>query len=300
MRKKEAGNTKNVVLSFRNTVDIGKKIARRLKCMHSTVRANHFPDQDSYVRLMIPVSGCDVILVQTLHPAPNDSLLELLFAANVCREQHARCITFVIPYLAYMRQDKAFHDGECITSRVMAKLLSSSCDRLITLDPHLHRYHSLNDVFTVPSVKITAVPILANYVKKNVPSPLILGPDAESNQWSEAVAKQIGTTGVVLKKKRYTSRSVRIHLSIDVRNRNVVIVDDIISTGHTMLETVKQLRKKGAKRIICLATHGVLAEGALQKLQRTGAEVVTTNTINNPVAKIDVSEEIVEEIKRNN
>ena len=290
---------KIVVLSFENSSHIATRIARTLDALHSNVRANHFPDEDSYVRVMIPVTGCDVILVQTLHPAPNNSLMELLFAANVCKEQHARSITFVIPYLAYMRQDKAFHEGECITSRVMAKLLSSSCDKLITLDPHLHRYHSLSDVFSVHCVKITAVPILANYVKKNIADPLILGPDAESNQWSEAVAKEIGTTGVVLKKKRYTSRSVRIHLSIDVANRNVVIVDDIISTGHTMLETVKQLRKKKAKRIICLATHGVLAERALQKLQRAGAEVVTTNTINNSVAKIDVAQEIVEAIKKN-
>src|SRR3989338_566527 len=120
-------------------------------------------------------------------------------------------------------------------------------------------------------------------------NPVIIGPDEESYKWAQTTAEQIGCEYAILRKKRFSARHVRVTLNkeIDVSSKTIVIVDDIISTGHTILETIKNLKKIGAEKIICICVHGIFIEGAFEKILSTGAEVVSCNTIPNNASKID-------------
>lgn len=167
------------------------------------------------------------------------------------------------------------------------------------MDPHLHRKNKLEKLFKIKAKKLTANPLIADYIKKHIKNPVIIGPDEESYKWARNVAEMLGVESRILKKKRYSSYHVEVKLNrkIDLRNKNVVIVDDIISTGNTILQTAKILKKLGAKKIYCICVHGIFVNDALKKLKQSKINVISTNTIPNKVAKIDVSGVIGEELR---
>lgn len=240
------------------------------------------------------------MIVQSYQPNPEKSLLMTVFAAETAKDLGAKKVILAAPYLAYMRQDKRFHPGEAVSSRIMAKLLNNAVDKVITIDPHLHRYRSMKEVFKIPAKNLTANPLIADYIKKKISDAVIIGPDWESYQWAEAIAKRIGVESTVLEKTRYSSRHVtsRMTKPVDLRGKNVVIVDDIISTGHTVAEAAKKARAAGAKTITAIGVHGLLVEGALAKMKKAGVtKVVTTNCIEHKTNGIDVAELLVDELR---
>lgn len=205
------------------------------------------------------------------------------------------------PYLAYMRQDKRFHPGEAVSSRIMAKLLNNSVDKIITIDPHLHRYKSLKEIFAVPAAKLTANSLIADYITKKFRKAVIIGPDKESYQWAEAIAKKAGLQSTVLEKTRYSSRHVasRMVKKIDIKGKEAVIVDDIISTGHTIAEAAKKAKALGAKKIIAIGVHGLFVGNAISIMKKAGIqEIVTTNCIEHKTNKIDITELLAEELRK--
>ena len=119
------------------------------------------------------------------------SLLNILFAAETAKDLGAKKVILAAPYLAFLRQDKRFHPGEAITSKIMAKLLNHSIDKIITIDPHLHRYKSLNEIFSIPTKRLTANGAIADYIRRNFKNPVIIGPDEESYQWARKIAEKI-------------------------------------------------------------------------------------------------------------
>ncbi len=284
-----------LIVAGSNSRNLAKKIARKLKLHYSELVTKKFPDGDSYVRFETHLRNRIVIIVNSMHPEPNDALIELIFAGYTAKELGASKVIFVIPYLAYMRQDKRFHGGEAVSNKIVAKLLEC-CDEIITVDPHLHRINYLHEIFPrhVKAVALTAVRPIAEYIKKlgNLKNIEFIGPDIESSQWADKIAKELGKKAVILHKKRYSAESVRIKVKMrtdnDVKGKTVVLIDDIISTGHTMIEPIKQLKKMKAKKIYTIAVHGIFAENALKKLRKLGAIVVSSNTIENKAAKIDV------------
>jgi len=280
---------KRLVVGCSNGIDIGRALARRLGLPFSPLAISRFPDRELKLKFAVDVKARHVILVQTLHP-PDEPLLELVFAVRTAKELGASSVTVVVPYMAYLRQDKRFHPGECKSNAIAAGLLSEA-DRVITIDPHLHRVKHLKEIFHKPVTTLSANALLAAFIRKHYHNELILGPDAESYQWAERIAEQVKAHAVVLKKKRFGSRKVSIKIKgdVDIRGRTVVIVDDIISSGHTMMETIKEAKRLGAKRVVCIAVHGIFAEDALKKIRKLGATVHATNTIPNPVADIDVA-----------
>lgn len=155
------------------------------------IETRRFPDGESYVRLRGDPAGCPVDLVCTL-ARPDPQFLSLVYAADAARDSGATEVTLIAPYLAYMRQDKRFHEGESITSLSFARLVSATFDRLLTVDPHLHRYPRLADLYTIPTVILHATASMADWIVGNVEMPLILGPDEESEQWTDAIASRIG------------------------------------------------------------------------------------------------------------
>jgi ribose-phosphate pyrophosphokinase len=199
-----------------------------------------------------------------------------------------------------MRQDARFQSGEGITSRYFARVLSSHVDWLVTMDPHLHRYGSLDELYSIPSRVQSAAPLLARWIGRNVSEPLLIGPDAESEQWVRVVAAAVRAPSVVLTKTRTGDREVHVSLP-DValwRERTPVLIDDVISTGGTMIETVRAVLKAGMTDPVCLAVHGIFVGSAYDELVAAGCRrVVTCNTVPHPTNDIDASDLLVEGVR---
>jgi ribose-phosphate pyrophosphokinase len=250
-----------------------------------------FPDEEMHLRFANPLCGKRVLLVCTLD-RPDAKFLTLAFAAATAREMGAKDVILVSPYLAYMRQDRHFEPGDADSAPIFAKLVAQSFDGLVTIDPHLHRVHRLRDIYEIPAVAMHAAPLLSQWIANNVADAVLIGPDEESSQWVEAVAKAAGAPFTVLAKTRRGDRDVEVSMP-DMEHwhtRTPVLVDDIISTGRTMAETLRLLSRAGMKPATCLGVHAVFAPGAYEDLRAAGAgRIVTTNTILHETNAIDAS-----------
>lgn len=263
-----------------------------------TIRS--FPDGETYVRILSDVQRKKVILVCTLYQ-PDVKLLPLYFLACAAREQGAAHICLATPYLAYMRQDKQFNPGEAITSRHFAALLSTTVDSLVTIDPHLHRFHHMHELYTIPALALHAAPVVASWIKKHLPLPLLIGPDEESMQWVKEVADLADAPYIILTKTRLSDTEVQVsnpHMD-QYQSHTPVLVDDIISTAHTMIETVQHLKKLSSHKPVCIGVHAIFAGNAYQSLLQAGAaQVITCNTIAHASNGIGIEELLAEGLKR--
>lgn len=255
-----------------------------------------FPDGESHVCVLEQVEGRRVTLVCSL-AQPDSLFLRLAMIAHTLRDLGASHLTLVAPYLSYMRQDERFHPGEGITSRYFARQLSALFDELITVDPHLHRVASLGDIYTLSAHCVSAAPALASWVSEHIERPVIVGPDSESEQWVEALARRLDAPSVVFEKVRRGDRDVHVHTHpMDAyKNHHPVILDDIISTGQTLARTVSPLVEMGFAAPTCLGVHAVFSDDAKALLESAGAgAVITTNTITHESNGVDVFGEIVQ------
>lgn len=267
---------------------IASALVRELGGEAGSLALRRFPDGECYVRLDTPVAGRDVIVLCSLdHP---DSLfLSLHFLASTARELGASSVGLVAPYLAYMRQDKRFQEGEGVTSRYFARLLSAAFDWLVTVDPHLHRYHALSDVYSVPSRVIHAAPLLAGFIG-GLKDAFLVGPDEESEQWVSDMAERSGLPWVVGSKQRLGDRQVEVTLPdlAHLSGLQPVLVDDVISSGMTMARALEALTAQGFTTSVCVGVHGLFAERADTMLEQLGARLVTTNTIAHASSSLDM------------
>ena len=281
-----------MILGFEDSRQLAKRIAQYSRLPYNEIKINRFPDGESLITIPEEVKGRNVWIVRTLFD-PNQKLVELLFAAHTCKEFKAKKVNLIAPYLCYMRQDKRFNKGEVVSSKIIARLFDEYFDGMITIDPHFHRIKKMSDLFKLRGKTLTANALVADYIKKNIKNPVIIGPDSESFQWVNSIAKKVGCRSTVMKKVRYSSRRIENKFveNIDINGKSIVIVDDIISTGKTMLGAIKCVKKIGVKvrGFYCIGVHGVLIENAYKKLRLAHAEVITTNTISNQTSKIDVS-----------
>jgi ribose-phosphate pyrophosphokinase len=257
-----------------------------------------FPDSETYLRYETSVAGRSVALLCTLD-RPDDKLLPLLFAATAARDLQAARVGLIAPYLAYMRQDRRFQPGEAITSDYFARILSAWIDWLVTVDPHLHRHASLADIYRVPTRVAHAAPLISGWIRRNVDKALLIGPDSESEQWVAAVARDAGAPHLVLQKVRRGDRDVEVSVP-DVarwRDHNPVLVDDIVATASTMIETLGHLQRAGMRQATCIAVHAIFAGTSYDDLLRAGAgRVVTTNTVLHKSNDIDVCKLIASDV----
>lgn len=278
---------------------MSQKLAKHLNAEIGESTIRQFPDGESYVKLNTDVKGKCVVLICTLDE-PDNKLLLLYFLSQTAKDLGAACTCLVTPYLAYMRQDKRFQPGEGITSTYFGKLISSFADTLTTVDPHLHRRNSLSEVYQIPNKVIHAAQHISQWIKANVEKPVLIGPDSESAQWVSEVAKNAGAPFTILQKIRHSDRDVEVSIP-DVGNFKdhiPVLVDDIISTARTMIETVKHLKRAGMKPPICIGVHAVFAGNAYEELMNSGAAmVITCNTIPHKTNKIDLSDILAENIR---
>jgi ribose-phosphate pyrophosphokinase len=267
---------------------------RAISCEVGQMEMRHFPDGETYVRLQSPVHGRDVIFVCTLD-RPDEKIMPLYLAVRTARELGARRVGLVAPYLAYMRQDARFKEGEGITSAHFASFISDFCDWLVTVDPHLHRHHKLNEIYSIPTKVVHAAPAIGDWIAEHIDRPVIVGPDAESEQWAAKVAKAVRCPYVVLEKTRKGDREVEVSApdASNWQGGTPVLVDDITSTGQTMIAAVRRLKEAGLPPPTCISVHPIFAGRAVEDLRAEGvATIVSCNTIAHESNQIDLSDSI--------
>lgn len=270
------------------------RLARHTRMSRRQLQVHRFPDGESLVQVALPLAHEDVAIVCTLD-APDAKVVPLLMAAATLRELGATRVGLVAPYLAYMRQDTRFHPGEAVSARIFGHLLGSAFEWLVTVDPHLHRYHSLDQAWPLDGRVVHAASQVAAWIGKHVVSPLIIGPDGESDQWVRDVATRLGAPFVVASKQRHGDRDVEVTLADIARwkGHTPVLVDDIISSGRTMIGALQSLDLNDAPAPVCIGVHGIFAPDAIDELSAAGASrIVTCNTIDNATALIDISEDV--------
>jgi len=264
------------------------ELSKCLKAKLAKMEIKRFPDDECYVRIDDDLDDQDVFLVQTTWPDRN--IVELFLLQDAIREFDVSSLTTVVPYFGYARQDKQFKPGEPISARAIARLIQAGTDEFVTVDVHAP---SVIDWFDKLSAKnIPAYPEIGKHLKtKGVE--LILSPDEGRASNAKRVADVVNCEADFLVKERLDGETVVMTPKrLDVKGKKVAIVDDIISTGGTIIKAAEQLRKQNAAKIFAVCTHGVFAGNAIPKLDAVCDEVCTTDTIENPKTCITVAPQI--------
>ena len=264
---------------------VAEDISKEIHASLAKTISKRFPDDELYIRILDDVSGEDVIIVQTTYPDSN--IVELFLLQSAVKEAGAKEVTVVTPYLGYGRQDKKFGDGEPISAKAIASLISLNADKVVTVDPH--KQHIL-DFFTIPAFSCSAVPELAIYLKEKDIG-LVLAPDKGALDRAKQASSIIDCDFDYMEKTRIDGATVEIKpKNLEAQNKNVAIIDDIISTGGTMAKSIKELKKHGAKKIFVTCTHGLFAGEAVKKLVSAGCnEIISTDTIKSDFSKVKIA-----------
>ena len=288
-----------VILAVPGNEPPADQLGARLGLQVISPVVRRFPDGEVYVRIDEEVAGLDVVIVGSLHGQPADKFLMIALLAGTARDLGARAVGLVAPYLAYMRQDIQFRPGEGVTARYFGRLMSSTVDWLVTVDPHLHRLDSLAHVYSIPTTIARSAPEIARYVAARIDQPVLVGPDAESSQWVAAVAAECGAPFVILEKTRRGDRDVSVTSPGDrVGGRTPVLIDDIVSTGKTMIEATRQLRAAGSAPPLCIAIHAVFADALQHELVAAGARgIITCYTIPHVTNQICIAAPIADAVR---
>ncbi|MCG6937511.1 MAG: ribose-phosphate diphosphokinase [Gammaproteobacteria bacterium] len=259
-----------IILAFEEYERQSRMLAQALDMPCKMIQRHRFPDGES--KLTLPAGLAEHVLLCQSLDHPNEKLVELLLAAKAARLQGAKQLTLIAPYLCYMRQDKAFHPGEVVSQTIVGKFLAELFDNVITVDPHLHRIHRLQQA--VPArhaVALSATSLMAEFLHEQHENPILLGPDSESEQWVNAVASPNRWQYGVCHKIRSGDKEVEITLpEIDLRKRDVVIVDDVASSGQTLAVASKQCLLNNAAHVDVLVTHALFANNAKHRLLEAG------------------------------
>lgn len=275
------------------------KIHEKLNYEIGKMTQHQFPDEETVIQIDTDINDRDIIFIASLDK-PNTKILPLIFAAQTARALGAKKIILIAPYLAYMRQDKQFEKGQGITSQYFAKLISTYFDHLITLDPHLHRWHALSDIYSIPTTLLHATQNIADWINQHIANPVLMGPDGESAQWVEEIAKKAKAPFLISQKIRAGDRSVEISIPniSTYQNATPVLIDDIISTAMTMIGTVKHLKSLKMNPAICIGVHAIFADNAYDDLLSSSVEsILTCNTILHQSNVIDVSDNIIDALE---
>ena len=284
-------NNNPLLLGFAEYREQGSSIANALSIEYHEVRTHYFPDGE--VSVTLPSSLPEQIIVCRSLNNPNNKLIELILAINTARELGAFQITLIAPYLCYMRQDIAFHPGEAVSQKIIGQLLTTLVDTLVTVDPHLHRTSSLNDVLPdTKSLRLSAAPLIGEFIAQHFQEALIVGPDEESLQWVSCAAEKAGLPFTIARKTRNSDKDVDIRLPVhDFSGKTIVLLDDIISSGHTISQSAQALKHAGAGKIHVIATHALFNEQSQKLLTESGVEKIwSTNSVPHPTNSISLAE----------
>lgn len=274
-----------MILGFDDYEEQARSLAEFLGTPFAPVTVHYFPDDECKVTLPQELPE-HVVFCRSLD-YPNKKLVELLLAAKTARELGVKKLTLVAPYLCYMRQDKAFNPGESVSQKIIGSFLAELFDHVITVDPHLHRTHVFNKAVPAKyAVALSATPIMSQFLH-NTPGAILLGPDSESEQWVRSIAEGVGVSFCVASKQRLGDREIRITLpEIDMTGKQVIVVDDVVSSGETIAIAAQQCLARGASRVDVLVVHPLFAPGetgAVDRIKQAGVEEIwSTDSIPHP------------------
>lgn len=268
---------KPVIYTFPSYQKQGTEIAKNLDIDSFDIVIHHFPDKES--RITLPEIQSDHIIFCLSLDYPNNKLIELLFTCKTLRRQGVKRLSLIAPYLCYMRQDKSFNQGEIVSQQIVGEWLSKYFDDVITVDPHLHRITSLDEIITNTNNSVlSAATLLGVFIKSLNKEVHLMGPDEESLQWVKQVATICHSTYSVASKNRLSDTLVEIKLpNKNFNNQYIILIDDVISTGNTVAETAKKLYKNGAQQVDVIATHALFTKEAIDTLKNSNIQNIWTS-----------------------
>ena len=291
-----------LIVAGPSSAELAEKIASYLKSEIITVNTQLFSDGECKIR-MPNVKGKYCVVVQSLYPPTDRHILQALMIIKKCRDDNADNICNLAPYMAYVRQDRAFLEGEFPSMSLIAKLFESvGARRMITLD--IHSLRALT-YFSIEVENMSSIPLFADYVKTNMHlhEPLVVSPDLGGRKRVEELSKILGIDFLVLDKVRDKySGEVSIN-SKEIRDvavgRDILILDDIISTGSSIIKATEILRKNGAGKIYAMCSHSLINENNIRRILDSGVQdIISTNSIPNPFAKVDISPSLASGIRK--
>jgi len=289
---------KFAVIAGSASKDLGKRIARILNAPYVEAKTRVFPDGESKITFGRIPKNSIVLVVQSTYPPVDTNLLQALSIISQVRKASSK-IYAIIPYMGYARQDKQFLSGEVVTMSIIAKMIQAAgAKKVVAVD--IHSKTALNH-FKIPKENVSAIPELAKYFKKmKLTNPLVVSPDLGGSLRAKKFAGLLNTDFIALKKSRdRNTGKVQIHSSkADVRGRDLIVVDDIISTGGSIVKATQFLKRQKCKRVFVACTHGLFIGDAIRKMKKAGvSQIISTNTIPRSTSKVDVSGVITESIQ---
>ena len=285
------------VVTGPGTFDLADKIARRLGAHLAVASLRIFSDGESSIKLGRVGKNC--VIVQSTNPPTDTHLIQLLMMAKKCTDDGAQDVCAVVPYLGYARQDRAFLEGEVVSISLVAKLFESvGLKHIITVDIHSELAMS----YFASIQNVSSIPLLANYASKmRLHDPIAVSPDAGGTNRAKEFARHLDIDVLVLKKSRHKVTgdvTIEERLDIDISKRDAIVIDDIISSGGSLIKAAEVLNKKGAGKIYAMCAHALLMNDAAQKIKSAGVEdIISTNSVPSQYAKVDLSPEIALALK---
>ena len=289
---------KFTVVSGNASTDLAKRIARKLKSPYIKTEKKVFPDGESKITInQIPKKSI-VVVVQSTYPPVDSNLLELLSIVSKVQKFSSK-VYAVIPYMGYARQDREFLGGEIVTIGVVGKLLrAAGVKKVLTVD--IHSKIALKEL-KISSENVSAMNVLVKHFKKlKMKEPLVVSPDLGGQERAEKFANLLKTDFIALKKHRdrKTGKVNILSDRVNVKNRDLILVDDMISTGGSIVKATQFLKKQKCRRVFVACTHALLVNDAAKKIKKAGvSQIVSTNTIPGESAKVDVSRVIADALK---
>ena len=289
---------KFTVISGNASSDLAKRIARRLKAPYIKTEKKVFPDGESKITInQIPKKSI-VLVVQSTYPPVDSNLLELLSIVSKVQKFSSK-VYAIIPYMGYARQDREFLGGEIVTISVIGKLLKAAgVKKILTVD--IHSKLALKEL-KISSENVSAMEELVKHFKKmKMKDPLVVSPDMGGQERAEKFASLLKTEFIALKKHR-DRRTGKVNIlseKVNVKNRDLILVDDMISTGGSIAKATQFLKKQKCGRVFVACTHALLVNNATKKIKSSGvSQIISTNTIPGGSAKVDVSRVISDALK---
>ena len=279
------------------TFDLADKIARRLGAHLAVASLRIFSDGESSIKLGRVGKNC--VIVQSINPPTDTHLIQLLMMAKKCTDDGAQDVCAVVPYLGYARQDRAFLEGEVVSISLVAKLFESvGLKHIITVDIHSELAMS----YFASIQNVSSIPLLADYASKmRLHDPIAVSPDAGGTNRAKEFARHLDIDVLVLKKSRHKVTgdvTIEERLDIDISKRDAIVIDDIISSGGSLIKAAEVLNKKGAGKIYAMCAHALLMNDAAQKIKSAGVkDIISTNSVPSQYAKVDLSPEIALALK---
>ncbi len=287
----------DMVIAGTTCQGLAREVADEINAELGQLTVKKFPDGELYIRIETDVRGKECAVIQSTSMPQGRNLIELFLLIDTLKELGAKRIKTVVPFFSYSRQDKSFNPGEAVTSRTIAKHIEINSDEFYSINLHKD---SILDFFNIPAKNLDASPILGEYFKTyELESPVVVGPDRGAINMAESVAEVLGGTADYLEKKRQGPGKVEMKpKKLSVKNRDVILVDDIIDSGGTMLVASEMLKSQGAFNVMVGCIHPVLTTNIVTKLFAAGAaDVVATNTIPSQISFITVSSLIADAIR---